>query len=167
MEVTALKPHEIARIEIETWRGHCLDVFAKGERVVGQTLESLRLSAKGATTIKLRHLAGQRADDLAKHISDSGISAKQAKSVASALASWREFEERRNYLAHAVSTVTLDAKGGWFVLFDMTVYRSDQGAAQRWALGATEAAQFAHQLEASGKHLSAQLGQVRARAGGL
>jgi len=155
------KPHDLARAAIESWRGRCIDLFARGEKVIGQTLEAIRAAAKEPTTVKLRHLAGQRSEDISRQLRGLKFPAKQSNKLVEAVTGWRVFEAKRVFFAHATMTVTLDSKGKWFAVFDMTVYRSDQPQRERWVVSECEANEFANFLDASWKQLSAQLGQVR------
>ena len=155
------KPHDQAKSKIETWRGHCLDLFARGERCIGQAFEAIFKGKSAPPNLKLRHLAGQRLDDLAKYFEANPPNGKLAKSIAQTLDAWQVHNESRTFLAHGCLTVTLDQRGKWFAVFDMTVYRSGLPICQRLALGEAEAGDFATELEVNWKLLSSQLGHVR------
>jgi hypothetical protein len=154
-------PHDAARRQVERWRGSCLDFYARGEKVVGQCLLALKNSANAPTGLKLPHLAGQRILALQSQLGAVGLSAKANTAVESAFAEWQLLDDARAYLAHGVVTVTLDQRGDWFAIFDMTVFRANEAKSQRWALSSCEAKRHADRLDQAWKVLSAQLGQVR------
>lgn len=161
----ALKPHEVARNDIEKWRGHCLDFFAKCERHIGRALQALHASPKFETVVKLRHLAGQRADDMAQLLSECGLTPKEFKAVSDALLTWRSFEEPRNFLAHGVLTITLDPQGKPFAIFDMTVFRANAAEQKRWTVSHAEVVEWEIVWRKSGQDLAQRLGQLRKKFG--
>ncbi len=102
-----LKPHDIARLLISTWRGSCMDIYARGEKIIGQTLEAIRSDAKDPKAIKLEHLGGQRSKALASQLEQLPLTEKQAKAMKSALEIWRKYEEQRTFLAQQQLTSPL------------------------------------------------------------
>jgi OST-HTH/LOTUS domain len=156
-----LKPHDIAQLLISTWRGSCLDIYARGEQIIGQTLEAMRAKAKDYKLVKLQHLAGQRAGDLLRYVDKLSLTASDRLAVISAMNSWLELNDIRAYLAHGAAEITLDAKSNWYAIFCMTVYNNDKPDIRRWAISESEAQEFSIELEDCEKQLGSQLMLVR------
>lgn len=159
-EQTGLKPHDIASAHIESWRGRCLDFFARAERAVGQMLETAMIAGK---PVKLRHLGGQRLVDLAAFAETCGGTAKQVAVLRLSLQNWQTVEARRSFLAHGVATALLDRNSRWFVTLDFTAYRSNAPAPERWTLSGSEAAEFEKRLSEAFAALARELGQLKRR----
>ena len=154
-------PYNLARQQIACWRGNCVDFYARGERVIGQSLLAIRAASKLPESIKLPHLAGQRVAIFQAQLVSIGLSEKALNAVGRALTEWFQLDEARTYLAHGVLDVTLDSHAKWFAIFDANVFRANEVKAQRWTISAGEAQQHLENLETAWKNLSAQLGQVR------
>jgi hypothetical protein len=159
-EQTGLKPHDIASAHVESWRGRCLDFFARAERAVGQTLEAAVTAGK---PVKLRHLGGQRLVDLTGFAETCGGTAKQVAALRLSLQSWQRVEARRSFLAHGVATTLLDKNAQWFVTLDFTAYRSNTPVPDRWTLSGPEAAEFERRLSEAFVGLTRELGQLKKR----
>src|SRR5207253_8441880 len=103
-ELQVVKPLDQATAEIAGWRGRCLDLFARGERAIGQALE-VRAAEAGA---KINHLAGQRVAQLEKIAASREATAKQRLAYDTAVAAWKDVDARRAFLAHGIATALLD-----------------------------------------------------------
>jgi hypothetical protein len=159
-EQTGLKPHDIASAHIDTWRGRCLDFFARGERAVGQLLEAAIVAGR---PVKLRHLGGQRLADSTAFAETCGGTAKQVAALRLSLQSWQAVEARRSFFAHGVATTLLDKNGRWFVTLDFIAYRSNSPVPERWTLSGSEAAEFEERLSEAFVALARELGQLKTR----
>lgn len=62
---------EAAR-DAAAWRGRCLDVFARSEAAVAETLLVLTAVDERSSSLKLPHLVGQRYDALSNAIRADG-----------------------------------------------------------------------------------------------
>lgn len=155
-----------ARSDVASWRGSCLDVYARGERAIGQCLLAMKSHSKFGETVKLQHLAGQRTATVQGLLDGLGLTGKALKAVKNALDLWLQLDSQRAFLAHGVVQVALDQKGQWVAIFDMVVFRANIATSQRWAVTALEAKEHTERLETAWKSLSAQLGQVRKRVSG-
>lgn len=145
---------------VDSWRGHCLNYFARGEAVVAKTLETAQASGHIMT---IKHLAGQRLVDLIALSNRICGTNKQVSALTSALQMWQDVEAKRQFLAHGVVTVATDAQGKWVALLDVRVFRSSIAKADRLTLKQSEAEEFAKELANAFKSLSGQLGQFRKR----
>ena len=158
-EVAGPKPHDLACAEIAAWRGRCLDLFAKGERSVSQALEVLRACDP---SIKIKHLASQRLNDLVGVTSALTLTGKQRKSLDSALKAWEAVDARRKLFAHGVATPLLDKQGSWHIRFDFIVF--PQAELVQWTASRAEANEFESDLTTAFKALSTELGQLKKRS---
>lgn len=160
MQSTEIKPFEIAAGEIEGWRGRCLNIFSRGEHAVAAALQVARAQDP---KVRIQHLAGQRLTEL-QRVSELGAGTERQKAgLASALASWKECDERRPCLSHGMTTVLLDRNGEWHVQFDMTVWRANQPYPEKLSWSKNEAVAFEARLVDCFKILSSQLGQFKKR----
>ncbi|KUO56675.1 MAG: hypothetical protein APF78_11230 [Sphingomonadales bacterium BRH_c3] len=153
-------PYKNARTEIDSWRGRCLDLYARSEKAVALTLETAK---QHDHPVKLRHLAGQRLDDLLSITDQDNGTAKQKEALARAIDGWRAIESHRVFLAHGTMKELLDRKGKWHAQFDVTTYKSNNPTPDRMMISQTEALELQADLEKGFKSLSAQLGQFRKR----
>ena len=154
----SLSEHEIARAEIDAWRGRCLDQFAIGEARVGQTLQQAVEAGRAA---KLPHLAGQRLESLIALIEQEKLTKKQSLAIGGSLERWKLVEQNRVCLAHGVVTELLDQSGNWFAQFDWVIYKSKAAAPCRQTFSKAEALSLESDLKDIGTSLSRQLGQIR------
>ncbi|MEO6040698.1 MAG: hypothetical protein ABIP41_02245 [Croceibacterium sp.] len=159
-EAAVLTPHIQAAAEIAAWRGRCIDVFAKGERAVGQVLE---LANAKDGSIKIRHLAGQRMADVEEIVDKMTATASQQQAARDAIGNWKDAENKRAFIAHGISTPLLDRNGYWYVHLDFVAYRGSRCEARRWSVSGSEAVEFEASLTEAFKGLATQLGQVRKR----
>ncbi|MFD1960187.1 hypothetical protein ACFSHP_17275 [Novosphingobium panipatense] len=78
--------------EVNAWRGACLQCFAAVEVAVTETLLHLSAQPGRGQSVKLRHLVGQRLDDLAALVNEGGpFSVEERVSRAC----WRNFGTRK------------------------------------------------------------------------
>jgi hypothetical protein len=159
-ELWGIAPYDQAAGVIDSWRGRCLNLFARAEHAVSKTLEA-GLERDGA--IKIRHLAGQRLGDLTTLVQGQEMTAKQRDALTAALADWAHVELKRAYLAHGVVLALLDKQSCWHVQLDFTAYRGSAFERCRWNLSGLEAEAFEKQLATACHALSAQLGHFRKR----
>ncbi len=155
-----LRPHDLAKVEIDAWRGRCLNVFARAERAVTETVLLLR---EGDTKILLEPLAGQRFSALEKLAPIVPGTEAQEKGLQSALLAWRDLDTKRPFFSHGVVTELVGRTGQWHVQLDFLAVRKGQCEAKRLNWSGEEAAAFEVKLHAAFKGLTNQLGQLRRR----
>lgn len=147
---------------VESWRGQCLNVFARTELAVSKCL----LAAKEAGhEVKLRHLGGQRLADLIDLSSRIDGTAKQKKALENALNAWLAVDGKRQFLAHGCASVSKDSAGNWVALFDLIAFRGNQPSADRWAVKQDEAELFLKELTTAFTRLSGEIGHFKKRLG--
>ncbi|MGD9664459.1 MAG: hypothetical protein AB7U34_04545 [Novosphingobium sp.] len=152
--------HDEARAQVGQWRGSCLNLFARVERAVGLALEAAVTAGKAK---KIRHLSGQKLNDLVAIVDTLDQTEKQKKAFQSALVSWKQVESHRAFLAHAVALEAIDRHGSWIAIFDMIVHKGNDALNTRWSVTQAEAEVILSDLTVGFKELSGQLGQVRTR----
>ncbi|WP_326523619.1 hypothetical protein [Sphingomonas sp.] len=137
--------------EIHQWRGEMLDIFAKTERAVGQTL-----NAAGSKGQKL-YLVGPKYDELEKLVGESGALAAVGRQVRGELAAFRAYDPLRSTLGHGELQATADATGKWVAIFRLLVFRSTGTESEVAVFSKNEAEALRDTLKARSAHLIGQL----------
>ncbi len=107
-----------ATLEANAWRGAALQIFGQMENDVCRTL-LLLASLPGGEKLKLRHLVGQRVEDLARAIGGEGAFARKGARAAVSLEHFRRHDWLRAFLAHGVGEVALDRNGDWILVLKL------------------------------------------------
>lgn len=118
------EPFDKAIREVNEFRGRCLHYFADAEAAVSGCLARLSQVPGRGDGVKLRHLVGQRCEDLASALSTDASLKKDGNKALEALNDFRELDWLRVVLCHGVSTVLLDANGDWTAVFHHSSFRS-------------------------------------------
>ena len=152
--------HDIARAEIEAWRGECLDLFAQGEAMVGALLE---LARDRGLDVELHRQAPQRTLEAMRLVELVGGSDAEVQNSLDALIRWQGVESRGELLAHGMLTEALDRHGKWYAVVDMVTYNAGKPNKGRWVANQADSEEFASQLRRAHTKLKLQLGCVRLR----
>ncbi|QCB53955.1 hypothetical protein E5675_05565 [Sphingopyxis sp. PAMC25046] len=148
--------------EVNAWRGACLHHFSTVEMAVTETLFDLSAAAPTGTGVRLRHLIGQRLEDLAVAISPDGPFKEVGKSAFIELSQFREKHESfRNLLCHGVVKITVERSGQWVLVMRVLSIRSRQAERNALALEKDEADALLTALKRDGQRLTSALGQLR------
>ena len=102
IEPSLSSAHRAAVEEANCWRGRCVNLFARGERIVSEALIAFHGHAK------LPMLTSQRLDRLSKALDDKPRTAK-------ALAAFGDLADVRNVIVHGESRVFIDVNGKWLL----------------------------------------------------
>jgi hypothetical protein len=159
---TDISPHDMARAEIEAWRGECLDFFAQGEAMIGLLLE---LALKLGYEVELNQFAPQRTLEAMRLVELVGGTDEEVRDALDALGLWQGVESRGELLAHGTSTTVLDRQGNWFAIIDTVTYRAGKPNKGRWVVSHAETDEFAKQLGRAFTKIKYQLGCTRLRLG--
>ncbi|MDE2560738.1 MAG: hypothetical protein KGL48_00695 [Sphingomonadales bacterium] len=144
----------------ESWRGRCVNTFARGEDAIGRVLETARSAGHD---VRLQHLAGQRLKAL-RDLSDRlKATEPQRKAWQIALDAWQALDEDRAYLAHGVMITLRDRRGNNFLRQSMTVYKSDKADRRERLLPCDFTGEFEERLKRAYADLRRELGQFRKR----
>ena len=148
--------HQAAH-EVNAWRGEAIQLFAKAELGVSETLQMLAANGTG----RLRRLVGQRFEDLAAALEELGP-AKGAKASA-ALAGFRALEDLRPLLCHAVAKTAIDRSGHWIAVFKLVDLRGGATNLATRAFEEAEARVLIDDLRERTRNLVSSLQSVRSK----
>lgn len=152
--------------EINAWRGACLHHCSAVEMAVTETLFALSAAMPGHTEIGLRHLVGQRLEDLASALAPGGAFDEVGKSAQRELTQYRqEHEAFRNLICHGVLKATVERNGQWMLIVRMLAIRARQAERSTLALDRGEALAKLDALKRDGQRLTSVLGQLRRTVG--
>jgi len=154
---------EAARDAAAAWRGRCLDVFAKCEAAVTETLLVLAKVDERGATLKLPHLVGQRYESLSRAIGAGGAFADEGKAAVEPLARFRIHDALRTQMSHGVFRVTLDHRGHWHLIARVLAVRTGRDSRDLFVTDQLEAAAILELLAKDGNRLGSALGQIRHR----
>lgn len=147
--------------EVNAWRGACLQCFASVEVAVTETLLHLSAQPGRGQAVKLRHLVGQRLDDLAALVNEGGPFSVEGKGVASLLAEFRHQEGLRTMLAHGQAKLTVERTSRWAAIFRVIAIRARQADRSTLVIEENEAAERLQQLRKVSQKLCSALGNLR------
>jgi hypothetical protein len=148
--------------EVNTWRGTCMHHFSAVEMAITETLLALSAAAQDSPTIRLRHLFGQRFEDLAAAISPDGPFKDAGKAAFQELSQYREKHETfRSLLCHGVVKITVECSGQWVLFIRTLSIRARQAERTVMVLEQTEAETKLAALKHDGQKLTSMLGQLR------
>lgn len=110
--------HSAAIDDVNRWRGHCIECFARIDEAAAKALEAMA-SDKPDANIKTPHLFGQRIAALRMALEGKPVAAK-AGPILKALDQLRPILDQRNTIVHATGSVWIDAKGRWLWRYCVT-----------------------------------------------
>ena len=147
--------------DVNAWRGACLQHFSAAEAAVTETLLLLKAIPDRGETVRLRHLIGQRFDDLSKLIEAEGAFAKEGKAAAKALSDLRTLEGLRSFLAHGQAKIALERTGKWIVILRHVSIRGQQAERLMLLCEQAEAEERLADLKRKSQKLCSVLGNFR------
>jgi len=148
--------------EVNAWRGASMHHFSAVEMAVTETLLTLSSVAPQRPEVRLRHLIGQRLEDLALALGPGSSFEEAGKSVFNELSKFREKHESfRNLLCHGVVKVTGEPNGDWVILIRTLSIRSRQPDRSILVLEQCEAETKLATLKRDSQNLSSKLGTFR------
>lgn len=151
--------------EVNAWRGACLQCFARAEAAVTEALLFLSGVGQRGTAVQLRHLTGQRLEDIAQAIGPGGPFATEGGAAHEALASLRTFEALRANLAHDVARIALERNGTWVVVLRHLEIRSRTARRSTMAVEQAEAGEILADLKRKTQQLDTALTNLRRAIG--
>lgn len=147
--------------EVNAWRGACLQCFARAEAVVTEALLFLSGVGQRGAAVQLRHLTGQRLEDLAQAIGPVGPFAAEGGAAHETLTNFRSHEALRAHLAHDVARIAVERNGSWVVVLRHLSIRSRTAHRSTMALEQAEAGQTLADLKRSTQQLENALTSLR------
>ena len=148
--------------EVNAWRGECMHHFSKVEYAITQTLLALDGAKPDGTSIRLRHLIGQRFEDLAEAVGPNGPFTEVGRFAAKSLAHYREQHEVfRTQLCHGHIAVSVGPNGHWLLVLRTLSIRGRQADTGLVVIEQSNAVSRLEELRRDGRKLASILGQVR------
>ncbi|MGX9146615.1 hypothetical protein [Mesorhizobium sp. 128a] len=148
--------------EVNSWRGACMHHLSMVETAVTETLLALSAMDQGEVAVRLRHLIGQRFEDLAVAIGPGGPFEETGRRALAELSKYREKHEAfRTLLCHGMIKVTVDHNGQWMLLIRTLSIRSRQPDRTMVVLEQSETEARLAALKHDGQKLASTLGQLR------
>jgi hypothetical protein len=148
--------------DVNEWRGACIHHFTSVEQAVTETLLDLHAAKPAAGAVRLRHLIGQRFEDLACAIGADGPFADAGKQASQSLTDFRDRHEAfRTLLCHSQLAVSVDIHGRWLVVAENLSIRGHRAERTTAVIKQADAASRLSDLKRDGQKLSALLGLVR------
>ena len=161
--ITAEREPDWTRVaqDVNSWRGASLQCFASVEAAVTETLLHLSAIPGRGDDVRLRHLVGQRLDDLAQVVGEGGAFATEGRGVAPLLAAFRCHEALRTMIAHGQAKLALERNGRWIAIFRIVSIRAKQAERSELILEERDAAGKLQELKAISQKLCSALGNFR------
>ncbi|RLP25790.1 hypothetical protein [Mesorhizobium sp. YM1C-6-2] len=148
--------------EVNLWRGACMHHFSMVEAAVTETLLALSATMPSQAIVRLRHLIGQRFEDLAAAIGPEGPFQEAGKHALPQLTRFRENHEAfRTLICHGTVKVSVEHNGRWQLLIRTLSIRSRTPVRAMLALDQSEAETKLAALKRDGIKLVSLLGQLR------
>jgi hypothetical protein len=141
--------------EVNEWRGRCLHSFSRAEAAVTQCLLALSKVSRPPEQIRLRHLVGQKFEDLTQALSAGG--ALEDSKARAAIMEFREYDSKRAMLCHSVCDVTLDMEGRWTVILRLVSFKNRDESRQSLIFEEKEATAFQDEIARKSQKLCSQL----------
>ena len=167
--ITAIQPSEEsvawsrALRSANAWRGEAVQCFAQTEAAVSETLLALASFKERGAGVRLRHLVGQKFQDLHDALAVGGPFAAEGTHVLSPLAEFRKHEALRPALCHGVCHVSLDRSGCWVILFKLLIFKGHGFDRPTLAFDQRDAEALLVDLQACGQKLATRLNNLRAQ----
>ena len=147
--------------EVNAWRGECMHHIAVAERAVTETLLVLDGAKPEGTKFPLRHLIGQRFEDIAAATGPDGPFAEEGKAAHKAIENYRQNEAFRALLCHGVAQVTATRGGAWLLIIRSLSIRVRQAEETTAIFEKSVAEEKLVQLKSDGQKLASNLGLLR------
>ena len=147
---------------VNAWRGMCLHHMSMVETAVTETLICLSEAQPTNTAMRLRHLIGQRFEDLSIAFAPSGGFELEGKSAAVCLAHYRsEHEAFRTMLCHGSFKVTLERNGAFCIIITNLTFRGGKAVREVQVWSEDDAKQKVKALAIDAQRLIKQLANLR------
>lgn len=147
--------HGAALDDVNRWRGHCVELYARIERAIGETLLSVAESKQPAK--RPPEMFGPRLKALRALVGPDGE--HRNSDLFKRLAAVEDELGFRNFIVHASGSVWIDAKNNW-----LWSYRFDPGGKGEDVTGhidRSEAGDLEKRLASAAKSLGARLANFR------
>jgi hypothetical protein len=148
--------------DVNAWRGACVHHFSAVEMAVTETLFALSEVPAGGSAIRLRHLIGQRLEDLTAALAPGGPFADAGKAAQRELVQYRErHEDFRNLLCHGFAKVAVERSGRWILVIRALAIRTGKAERSTLVIDHNEAMTRLDSLKRDGSKLGSALRLLR------
>lgn len=138
--------------EVNLWRGHCLDNFARVEQAILTTTEKLNASGK-SPSLKLAEGAATRTRNLAEALRNIDPKTEAVKS----LEFWSLREPERNELVHGTFDICVTDSGDWAIAIQATSVKKGKIVSVRKLRSKIETEAFLQSITTERKSLKTAL----------
>jgi hypothetical protein len=145
---------------VNAWRGQLVQAFASVEAAVSEALLGLSGIPGRGDDIRLRHLIGQRFQDLGDALDASSPFAAEGAIAASCIAAFRIHEPLRTVLGHGVFRIALDRRDRWVVIAKVVTFRAKGAERISLVFEQDDAERTASEVRALGQKVSSSLGNL-------
>jgi len=108
IELSAKQAHEAAIDDVNRWRGHCVECFARLERAMGDALELMAFTLPSMKRVPFTF--GDKVKELRKALVSVGPATDR---LLKSLQGADGLLDQRNRIVHASGKVWIDASGNW------------------------------------------------------
>jgi hypothetical protein len=148
--------------EVNAWRGECMHHLSAVEYAVTETLLSLSAIEPIDASFKLRHLIGQKLEDLTAVTAPGGRFGEAGKSTHAELLHFRDKHgDFRTLLCHGMAKVTVERSGRWVLVWRRLSVRGRQAERSSAVTDKALALETLDALKRDGTKLASVLGQLR------
>jgi hypothetical protein len=148
------------------WRLSVLDIFTGVETAVSETLLCMSKVTGRGQSVALPHFAGQRLEELQKHVAPEAAFAEEARGVGKAIALFSGLRDLRTSICHGQTTMLADRQGKWHLSIRTLIFKDGKAHRDCLVLDGDEAKQISKQLRAAAQSLCDLLANMRTRIAG-
>jgi hypothetical protein len=159
IERTLSDVHREATDDVNRWRGHCIESYARLEHAVTITLSTM--AAIPEANLSVPHNFGDKINKLREAV-ELGQRFENSR-LAKSLDCFAEHLGRRNMLVHSTGKVTIDAKGRW--VWGYTFLSSGKaGSVENGSFEQDEALKIGKSLASDVQRLRSHMDNLRKQA---
>ncbi|WP_066559230.1 hypothetical protein [Croceicoccus bisphenolivorans] len=148
--------------EICSWRGRCMNLYARSDEIVCETLMVAEAAGHAVDLTLPPHEQLGTLRDLAE--AETGGNGKRSN-VVRAIDAWTKLGARRPFVVNGVVTALMQNRERWHARFDSMVGEGESVKIDQWIADKIEAEAFEEVLDAAYTLLSVELEQFQTHFG--
>lgn len=148
------------------FRGHAIELFARAETEVSETLLLIAKLPAASDAIHLRHLIGQRFEDLRSALGPNGGMADAGSKAFAALEVFRAYEPLRPVLCHGQGRISIDRAGKWVLQLKVLTFKGQQADRSSYVFDERDSASWLRGLRSALTDLGEALRSLRSKLEG-
>jgi len=145
------------------FRGHAIELFARAEVEVSETLLLLSTLPVPCNGVQLRHLIGQRFEDLRTALGSNGELADGGCKALAAMEVFRPFEPLRSILCHGQGRLSIDRAGRWVLQLRVLTFKGQQAERSSHVFDEREADKLLRSMRFALADMAGALQSLRSR----